>query len=475
MTMLLPHLASRLYATPLLLSPSKLDIILAVLGSRVGWPDQQTAMALPQTRASPHNIALSAAGIAVVAVQGSLVRRSMAMDAQSGMTSYGEIASMLDEAARDPGVAGILLDIDSPGGEAGGVFELSRKIRDINALKPVWAVASDAAYSAAYAIASAASRVFVTETGGVGSIGVIAMHVDQSARDAKEGYRFTAISAGELKNDLSPHEPINKAAATRLQAEVDRLYGLFVDHVAAMRGLAAKTVRATQAGLFFGPDAVRCGLADALASPDQVVAEFSNYLSTQRIVHSVAKPLFITAGTHTSTCISDPKEIFMQQDTASKTEPSAPPSAQPSAPPSAPPSAVDKSTDDENNQTKTLPIPLVPSEPLVPVKPAPVQDDLALTHEKISALSQAASLAARAEALTIAELCQLAGQSQRITGFLAQGASATQVRQSLLAARAQSEEITSNIHPDAALKASPGNANDVGALMAAVKRLTQKN
>lgn len=462
--MLLPHLASRLYGTPLLLARTKLDVILAVLGSRVGWPESQTALALPQARASPQSfaqsLASSTAGIAVVPVHGSLVRRSMAMDAQSGLTSYGEIASMLDSAVSDPGVSGILLDIDSPGGEAGGVFELSRKIRDINALKPVWAVASDGAYSAAYAIASAASRVFVTETGGVGSIGVIAMHVDQSARDAKEGYRFTAISAGDLKNDLSPHEPINKAAMTRLQAEVDRLYGLFVDHVAAMRGIDAKAIRATEAGLFFGPEAVRSGLADALASPDQALAEFSAYLSVQRIQQSAARVISTSASAFTTTCISNQKEIHMNQEPTSNPVSAAP---------------LDTTIDDEG-KPKGLPAPPVPAAPSAPTAPpvSPVQADPAVANEGITAASHAAVLAARAEALTIAELCQLAGQSQRITAFLAQGVTSTQVRQSLLASRAQSEEISSSIHPDAALKANPGSANDAGALMAAVKKLTQK-
>ena len=458
--MLLPHLASRLYGTPLLLARTKLDVILAVLGSRVGWPEQQAAIGVPQARASPQSLASSAAGIAVVPVHGSLVRRSMAMDAQSGLTSYAEIASMLEQAGSDPGVSGILLDIDSSGGEAGGVFELSRKIRDTNALKPVWAVASDGAYSAAYAIASAASRVFVTETGGVGSIGVIAMHVDQSARDAKEGYRFTAISAGDLKNDLSPHEPINKAAMTRLQAEVDRLYGLFVDHVSTMRGLDAKAIRATEAGLFFGPEAVRAGLADALASPDQALAEFSAYLSVQRIQKSAARVISTSASAFTTTCISNQKEIHMNQDSASPPVSAAP---------------LDTTTEDEG-KPKVLPAPLVPASPAAPATPGQVDPAVAndANTAVITAASHAAVLAARAEALTIAELCQLAGQSQRITAFLAQGATSTQVRQSLLASRAQSEEISSSIHPDAALKASPANANDAGALMAAVKKLTQK-
>jgi hypothetical protein len=265
-----------------------------------------------------------------------------------------------------------------------------------------------------------------------------------------------------LKNDLSPHEPINKAAMTRLQTEVDRLYGLFVDHVAAMRGMDTKAIRATEAGLFFGPDAVRSGLADALASPAQAMTEFSAYLSVQRIQKSAARVISTTASAMTTTCISNQKEIHMNQDPVSNPVPS-----NPVAP-------VDTTLDDEG-KPKVLPAPVVPAAPAAPPTPvSPVQVDPAVANDAISAASHAAGLAARAEALTIAELCQLAGQNQRITGFLAQGISSAQVRQTLLASRAQSEEISSVIHPDAALKANPGHANDAGALMAAVKRLTQK-
>ena len=72
--------------------------------------------------------------------------------------------------------------------------DAGERIRAADAVKPVWAVASDTAFSAAYAIGCSASRLLVSRTGGVGSIGVIAMHVDQSVRDAQEGYRFTAIN-----------------------------------------------------------------------------------------------------------------------------------------------------------------------------------------------------------------------------------------------------------------------------------------
>ena len=450
----LPHLASRLYGTPLLLARSKLDIILAVLGSRVGWPTA-AELALPPSRASPVTPPTAATGIAVIPVHSSLVRRAFAVDAASGLTSYGEIAAMLDAAVADPAVSGILLDIDSPGGEAGGVFELAQHIRAIDAIKPVWALACDSAYSAAYAIACAASRVFVTQTGGVGSIGVIAMHVDQSLRDAQEGYRFTAVSAGDFKNDLSPHEPIDKGAMARLQTEVDRLYGLFVDHVAAMRGIEAKVIRDTQAALFFGPDAISSGLADAVASSEQVISAFAAYLGAGSVAGT---PVRLLSASAMDTESSSPtffeattKEIHMNPDAQ----------ANPAQPVLEPESAT---TVDEAKQTTDLPLPDVPTAAGSPLQGDPSPDAAAL------ALSVAVA-GARAEAITIAELCQLAGQSDRIATFLAHGVSANQVRQTLLASRAQSQEISSVIHPDAVSKTS---ASEPGALMAAVKKLTQK-
>src|SRR3970282_145335 len=106
--MQLPHLASRLYGTPLLVARSKLDIILAVLGGRIGWPEPQTALPIPPTRA----MADAPAGLTVISVYCTLVRRSIGLEAASGLTSYGEISAMIDAALSDPGVSGILLDVD---------------------------------------------------------------------------------------------------------------------------------------------------------------------------------------------------------------------------------------------------------------------------------------------------------------------------------------------------------------------------
>ncbi|WP_019561429.1 S49 family peptidase [Caldimonas manganoxidans] len=291
---MLSHLASRIFGMPLLVHRAKLDVILAVLSERLGVCAPQADLALPTPRAAP----ASPPGIAVIPIHGTLVKRTIGLDAASGLTSYQDIGTMLDAALADPGVTGILLDVDSPGGEASGSFELARRVREAAALKPVWAVANDSAFSAAYAIAASAHRLVVTETGGVGSIGVIALHIDQSVKDANDGYRYTAITAGAHKNDFSPHEPLTDAAKAELQAEVDRLYDLFVGHVAAMRGLSESAVRATEAALYFGPNAVAAGLADAVGTLEATLADFSTYLSSRGRKAPPTRSLTRSGATH---------------------------------------------------------------------------------------------------------------------------------------------------------------------------------
>ena len=273
---LLPHLAARLYGVPLAIHRPKLDVILAVLGPRIGLAD----LAAPSAFTPPvRPAATQTTKVAVIPIHGTLVRRTVGLEAESGLTSYAGLSAQLDAALASPDVAAILLDVDSPGGESGGVFDLADRIRAAAQTKPVWAVANDMAFSAAYALASAASKVFVSRTGGVGSIGVIAMHVDQSEKDAQDGVRYTAVFAGDRKNDLNPHEPISSEAHAFLKGEVNRVYGLFVETVARNRGIEASAVRDTEAGLFFGQAAVAIGLADAIGTFDDALAQLCESVS----------------------------------------------------------------------------------------------------------------------------------------------------------------------------------------------------
>lgn len=278
-----PHLFARLYNTPLLLHPDKAAVIENVFRAHLHRLTSDEAF----TEIEPARIAaavptlggcdekpyqVSAGGIAVIPVMGTLVQRSSWMDAMSGITGYAQIESLVSQALDDTDVRGLLLEIDSGGGEANGLFDLVDQIYAARDQKPIWAIANEQAYSAAYAIASSAEKLYMPRTAGVGSVGVIALHVDQSAKNEKAGLSYTAIHAGAKKNDLSRHAPLSETARADLQAEIDRLYGLFTDTVARNRGLDVAAVKATEAGLLNPDQAIATGFADGVATLAETIA-----------------------------------------------------------------------------------------------------------------------------------------------------------------------------------------------------------
>jgi signal peptide peptidase SppA len=275
----LSHIASRVFNTPLMIDSKKLAAILAVLAPRLGVepPAVEAAMLTEQRSRKPY--AVTDAGVAVIEVAGSLVNRASGMDAQSGLTSYEQLGNEILDAATDPQVRGILLRFDSYGGEANGAWDVAGLIEEAARIKPVWASVDDWALSAGYLLASAADRIWVTRTGGVGSVGIIAMHLDQSGWDAANGLRYTTIFAGDRKNDFNPHEPLSEGARDVLVAEVERLYGMFVEAVARRRGVSAAAVRGTEAGILYGEDSVNRGFADRVGTFREALAAMAESLS----------------------------------------------------------------------------------------------------------------------------------------------------------------------------------------------------
>jgi signal peptide peptidase SppA len=199
-------------------------------------------------------------GVALIEISGGLTYRGYGW----WDTTYSEIRDRFRMAMADERVDRIVLLIDSPGGEVGGVFDLVDEIYQARGTKPIVAVVDEMAFSAAYMIASAADMVYLPATGQVGSIGVIAIHVDQSGFDRNLGLCYTAVYAGNHKNDYSSHKPLNPEARDALQAHVDKLYDMFTAVVARNRGLSQAAVVGTQAGIYLGDAAVAAGLADGV-------------------------------------------------------------------------------------------------------------------------------------------------------------------------------------------------------------------
>lgn len=270
----LPHLAQRLFNTPLALHPRKAEVVMAALTERFGltriqsmsdWDDDDDGAFTRQARDTGYDVV---EGVAIIPIQGTLVQKLGTLRPYSGMTGYDGIRACFLQALSDSDVRAICLDIDSPGGEVAGCFDLVDEIYASRGDKPIWAILSESAYSAAYALASAADKIIVPRTGGVGSVGVIVMHVDWSQKIKNDGLQVTIITYGDRKAESNPYEPLSEAAHKAIQSDIDEMGRLFVSTVSRNRGIAEKAVRDTQAACFLGADGVQRGLADEVASPD---------------------------------------------------------------------------------------------------------------------------------------------------------------------------------------------------------------
>jgi signal peptide peptidase SppA len=295
------RIADRVLDRPLLILPDKLAIITEVLAGRIGVegivnaPDgaELADASFMQPRGSrfvgePYDrdengkatkylpYKRTASGIAIVTITGSLVNRGAWVGANSGLTSYEGIGHQIESAARDPKAKSIVLDIESPGGEAVGAMETSAMVRKVAREKPVYAMVNGMAASAAYAIAAGATAIFSTESGIAGSIGVVLLHSDHSRRLDREGITPTLIHAGAHKVDGNPFTPLSPAVKADLQTEVNHFYSLFVDAVAAgRRGMTKDAVRGTEARTFIGRAAKEAGLVDDIGTFADLVGSLS--------------------------------------------------------------------------------------------------------------------------------------------------------------------------------------------------------
>jgi signal peptide peptidase SppA len=295
-----PHLATRLFGVPLLISRPKLDAILAALGPRMGFQVERASDAEPEPKAygpgdkgrERKSYYVTEDGIGIIEAIGPLVKRNSGEFISGGPTTYGEIESEFTDAITDPNIKGVLLLVDSPGGEAAGAMELSDLIYSQRGSKPIFAAADGDAFSAAYALASAADRLFVAKSGGVGSVGVWMLHVDWSKAEEKAGINPTYIFAGARKIDGNPDMPLSDEARKTFQDLVDGAYQMFTETVARNRGISVEAVRKTEAGMFFGQpkrgnkSAVDIGFADAVGTVADAMAALRSRIDQQS---SVAK------------------------------------------------------------------------------------------------------------------------------------------------------------------------------------------
>lgn len=200
--------------------------------------------------------------IAVLPIRGVILPYYSSLAALLGATCLDQLTEAFCRVRDNPDIQAIVLDIDSPGGMITGVHAFSQQVFAARSQKPIIAVVSGLAASAAYWIAAAASQVWVDPTASIGSIGVIATYQDTTERDKKAG-----IQNIEMISSQSPHkrpDMTTDSGRDQLQQHVDALATVFVAAVAQYRNVSPETVLSDfgQGGLVVGQAAVTQGLAD---------------------------------------------------------------------------------------------------------------------------------------------------------------------------------------------------------------------
>ncbi len=246
-----PRLAARLFNTPIMIEANEAELLAGILRSREtagiegdmlrlesleaqpaaggggpGWPSSggiggggsggggsavierprvESASLVDLVRRNDKQYDMTRGGIAVIPVVGKLVQRTGGMQPFSGMVPYAWIGRKVAAAMDDGEVKGILFELDTPGGECSGLFELCTQLLELRGKKPLWMHANEKAYSAGYAIACCGDKFFLPMTGGTCNIGAVMLHVDQSKFDKDQGFTYTYIYSSERKNDYNPH------------------------------------------------------------------------------------------------------------------------------------------------------------------------------------------------------------------------------------------------------------------------------
>lgn len=198
-------------------------------------------------------------GVAIVPVLGPIFRRANLMTELSGATSLEMIGRDVATAAASESVKAILLDIDSPGGQAAGVAELAAHLVAMNRKKPVHAYIGGTGASAAYWLAAGCGGITAAPTAIVGSIGVMAAY-----RRGDEGEVAIVSSQSPKKRpDLDTEE-----GRADLQRTIDDLAAVFVADVARYRAVSEQTVLREfgQGSVLVGKSAERVGMVDRIGN-----------------------------------------------------------------------------------------------------------------------------------------------------------------------------------------------------------------
>lgn len=264
---------------PWVIQPEGLETVLAIANG-MGDPEAlQAKMGRPLENTRRVSVR---DGVAIIPVTGPIFRYANLFTEISGATSTGVLARDIQTALDNPYITGIVLEMNSPGGEATGINELAKQIRAGTKRKPIVAYGGGSVASGCYWLAAACREIVVDESAMLGSIGVVMSYLDTRKRDEKSDVRAVDIVSSQSPDKRV--DPNTDEGRTKVQSIVDAMADVFVSAVADFRKTTPEKVLSDfgRGGVLIGRDAVKAGMADRTGSLETVIAELAGSASNSK-------------------------------------------------------------------------------------------------------------------------------------------------------------------------------------------------
>jgi len=185
------------------------------------------------------------------------------IDQEVDVSSSEDIVYGMLVAENDPQIKAVMVFIDSGGGDGVAGEEISNALKSLS--KPNVAVIRTLGASAAYWAATGADKIYASKMSDVGGIGITSSYLDQSSKDAKEGYRYIELTSAKYKDLGDPSRPLTAEEKVIVLADLEKMHNVFVEEVAQNRNLKVADVNKIANGLtFVGLNALNYGLIDEI-------------------------------------------------------------------------------------------------------------------------------------------------------------------------------------------------------------------